>query len=199
MEGESIGEVLRRLRQEREMSQRKLAELSGVNRAYINQIEHGKVKSITLTTARKFADALNLPPSTFFGESPESSLDLQKLENIIQVAVYDDFPVYAGKAVAPVDYAYLYRVGPAPQSLEGYRVSGDCLRPEIQNGDIVIVDREGDIDSGNIVMALVGNEVQIGRLRKIAGDFFLENNHRRFQLEECSIIAPVIQVVRRLK
>jgi len=196
---ETIGEILKRLRAERKMSQRKLGELSGVNRSYINQIEHGKVKSITLDTARKFADALGYPRATFFGED-ECRIDIQKLDSaIVRVPVYDDFPVHAGQPVTAMDYCYLGNVSPAQKTLEGYLITGDCLKPEIKDGDIVIVDREGGIENGNIVLCQVDSEVHIGRLRKIAGDYFLENNHARFKLEDISVMAPVIEVVRRLK
>jgi len=193
---EPIGQIIKRLREGNHISQRKLSELSGVDRAYICQLEAGKAGSITINTAHKLAKGLGVLTSAFLGE-PESSL--QKLENIIQVPIYNDFPVKAGGPTIPSDYAYLHRVGPAPQTLEGYRVKGDCLRPEIQDGDIVIVDRAGDIDSGNIILCCVNDEVHIGRLRKIGGEFFLENNHARFKMDDISILAPVIEVVRRLK
>lgn len=198
---EIIGLMLKKLRAERKMSQRRLAELSGVNRSYINQIEHGKVKSITLNTAKKFADALNVPPSAFFGE-PESRIDIQKIPGgIVRVPIYDDFPVHAGHPVSPMDYCYVAEVSSARKSLEGYRVSGDCLSPSIQDGDIVIVDRQGDIDSGDLALCYIEGEVHLGRFRKFGGDYFFENNHSRFRLDpkDAPIMAPVIQVVRRLK
>ncbi len=194
---ETIGELLRRLRKAKGLSQRRLSEISGVDRAYICQLEADKAGSTTLKTAEKLASGLGVSPSVFFGEE----VQLTKLEDdIIQVPVYDDFPVHAGAPTHPVEHIYLLGISPAKKSLEGYKVKGDCLSPEIQNGDTVVVDRDGDIESGNLVICLVeGDEVHLGRLRKIAGDYFLENKHRRFKLEECSVIAPVIQVNRRLK
>lgn len=71
--------------------------------------------------------------------------------------------------------------------------------PSINDNDIIVVDKEAPINNGDIVAALVNNEMHLGRFRKIGDSYFLENNHTRFKLEDISIIAPVIQVVRRLK
>jgi len=192
---EPIADMLKRLRKEHGLSQRKLAELSGMTREYINQIEQGKVKSITLTTASKIATGFGIPPSVFFGEPQLTKID----DGMVKVPVYDDFPVHAGAPTHPIDHIYLLGLAAAKKSLEGYRVKGDCLTPEVQDGDVVVVDRDGDIESGNLVVCLIDDEVHLGRFRKIAGDYFLENRHRRYKLDECSVIAPVIQVSRRVK
>jgi len=192
---EDIGQLIKRLREERGLSQRKLADLAGIDRGYICQLEAGKAGSITLRLARALAKALDKSPSVFFGEE----VQLSPIGNLDQIPVYTDFPVHAGTSVEPVSYVYREKTTTARKSLEGYIVHGGCLKPSIQDSDIIVVDREGAIDNGDIVACLIDGEVHLGRLRKIAGEFFLENNHRRFKLEGCSTIAPVIQVVRRLK
>ena len=194
-EGETIGDIIKRLREAKGLSQRKLAGLAGIDRGYICQLEADKAGSITLKTAEKLAGGLGVSPSVFFGEE----VHLSPVDGLDQIPVYSEFPVHAGTPVEPVSYVYREKSTPARQSLEGYIVHGECLKPAIQDRDIIIVDREGAIDNGDIVACLIDSEVHLGRLRKIAEDFFLENNHRRFKLEECSTIAPVIQVVRRLK
>lgn len=62
---ESIGDIIKRLREEKGLSQRQLATLSNVDRGYINQLEAGKGGSISLRTARKLAAALEVPPDVF--------------------------------------------------------------------------------------------------------------------------------------
>jgi len=190
---------IKQLREERHLTQGELAERSGISRSYLSQIEIGRYKSFRGDTLTKLAKGLELSISTLLGE-PECRIDIQKLSSdIVRVPVYDAFPVHAGQPVTAMDYCYLGNVSLARKTLEGYLISGDCLKPEIKDRDIVIVDREGDIESGNIVLCQVEGEVHIGRLRKIAGDYFLENNHARFKLEDISVMAPVIEVVRRLK
>ncbi len=83
--------------------------------------------------------------------------------------------------------------------MEAYIVAGNCLEPEIADKDVVIIDRERQIEVGDIIACLYKNEMHLGKLRKIADKLFIENSHGRIALEECPIAAPVIEVVRRLK
>lgn len=56
----------------------------------------------------------------------------------------------------------------------GLRIRGDSMSPRILNGDTVIVRRQSDADSGDIVIALVnGSEGCCKRLKKFAGGIAL--------------------------
>lgn len=62
---EATGEILKQIRELRGISQKKLAELSNIDRGYINQLEAGKEGSITLRVARALAEALEVSASIF--------------------------------------------------------------------------------------------------------------------------------------
>jgi transcriptional regulator with XRE-family HTH domain len=53
-----VGQQIKKIRQEKEMSQQKLSDLSEVERKYISNIELGKV-NLTLSTLERLADSLN--------------------------------------------------------------------------------------------------------------------------------------------
>ena len=56
----------------------------------------------------------------------------------------------------------------------GLRISGDSMEPDIHNGDTVIVKRQDDAESDEIVIALVnGNDGVCKRLKKYAVSFAL--------------------------
>lgn len=57
-----FGLRLRELRLERGVAQEKLAELAGLDRTYVSQVERGR-RNATLGTIRKLADALGVPPA----------------------------------------------------------------------------------------------------------------------------------------
>jgi len=69
MKRQPLAKLLKRLRKERGLSQRKLEKLSGVNRAYICQLEAGKAAGITVRTAGLLAKGLQVSPTVFFQES----------------------------------------------------------------------------------------------------------------------------------
>ena len=70
----SVGQRIRSYRIRLELSQEKLAELSGVHPTYIGQLERGE-KNATLESIEKIANALNIPLSKLFeklGDSAEA-------------------------------------------------------------------------------------------------------------------------------
>jgi len=56
---EEVGFNIRRIREERDLSQEELADLAGLHRAYVGQIERGE-KNIGLKNIEKIAKALNV-------------------------------------------------------------------------------------------------------------------------------------------
>ncbi len=54
-----LGKKIRKMRESKGYSQEKFAELVGVHRTYMGSIERGE-KNITIVTARKISDALNI-------------------------------------------------------------------------------------------------------------------------------------------
>lgn len=57
-----FGKVLRELRENRKLSQEKLAEFCDLDRTYISLLERG-LRQPTLTTLFRLSDALNIKPS----------------------------------------------------------------------------------------------------------------------------------------
>jgi transcriptional regulator with XRE-family HTH domain len=57
-----FGEKLRRVRERKEISQEKLAELAGLHRTYVSSVERGK-RNISILNIHKLALALGVPMS----------------------------------------------------------------------------------------------------------------------------------------
>ena len=62
-----FGIKLKQLRQERNLSQEKLANLSNIDRTYIPDIEKGN-RNVSLKIIEKLSIALNVSPKIFFEE-----------------------------------------------------------------------------------------------------------------------------------
>ena len=207
LEQEPTGPLLKRLIEQKGLSQRKLAILSGVDRGYINSLISGRSGSITLRIARQLASALNESPEIFLKsiesinhqETSEEILERLKVSISSTVPIFGEFPVYAGGPMEPIDHVCVVRDRAKDRNLEGYIVRGDCLEPYIHDNDIIIVDRDARPDDGDIVACLVGDGVEVGRLRKIDHGLWMENNNGRFELEEGQVRAVVVELRRRLK
>lgn len=72
-----IGEKLRMLREQRNLTQREVAERIDMAYSYISQIENGKVPS--LDKIKRLCDLYQVPVSFLFGEETEPSDELKKI------------------------------------------------------------------------------------------------------------------------
>ena len=63
-----FGEAVRRYRQMKEISQEEFAEMCGLHRTYISDIELGK-RNVSLENIEKIANALNISISQLFAEA----------------------------------------------------------------------------------------------------------------------------------
>jgi transcriptional regulator with XRE-family HTH domain len=206
----TIGEVIKQLREEREWTQDHLAEHSGVDRNTIASIETGKSRQPTLTNLLKLAQAFGKRPEELYfaagyiAEPPRQLTSQELLQRFMislpeSVPVYADYPVHAGKPVEPVEYMHMEK-NRFKRNLAGYIVKGTCLLPDVKERDVVIIDRDAAIDSGDIVVCVVDGQMHLARYKTIGGKPFLENNNGRTFLEEdCQLAAPVIEIRRRMK
>ena len=80
-----LGPTVREIRLERGWSQEHLAEISGLDRSYVGEIERSRV-SPSLTVLEKLCLALGLPPSQLIGLCESRVTRLDSLVDSLQVA-----------------------------------------------------------------------------------------------------------------
>ncbi|KGR79985.1 helix-turn-helix domain-containing protein [Ureibacillus manganicus] len=68
----TIGEQLRKLRKEHNMTLKTLSDKTNVSISFLSQVERNKC-NVTLESLRKISDALNVNPSIFFPNSLQAS------------------------------------------------------------------------------------------------------------------------------
>ena len=213
----TLSKRLKELRQERGWTQLEVSKRSGLARCYISYLEQpnrsGKPSAAALL---KVAKAYNIKPEELYqaagyikgvegtstrAETPEEILDRLKLATPQSIPVYpwEAFPFHAGDGIEPIEYVYRARPKSTSKNIEAYIVHGNCLEPKINDGDVIIIDREGVIDNGDVVACVLDSQFHILRIRKVAGELWLEDNHGKFKFEQCQDAAPVIEYIRRLK
>ena len=65
-----LGNIIRKYREERRLSQDQFAILCHISRAYYGRVERGEYR-VTVSTCKKIADALGIPLYMLFVDLPE--------------------------------------------------------------------------------------------------------------------------------
>ena len=160
-------ENIKRRRNELNMTQTELAQKTGYSdKSMIAKIEKGTV-DIPISKIDEFAKALRISPGDLMG-SPEKNptaiiLEVSSRETktqAIRIPVLGDvaagIPLYAVENI--IDYEEI-PAGLANQGqFFGLRIKGDSMEPRICDGDVVIVKKQEDADSGDIVIACINGD-----------------------------------------
>lgn len=204
---EPIGVLIKRLREEKGLSQRKLEQISGINRGYICQLEAGKAVGITIRTARALAKGLGVSPEIFL-KPDGAELPLVRSPEValrdLEVSIKAYIPVYAevsaGEGMMPIDYVAVTRAKPAPETLRAYRVKGLCLETEVRDGDTIIVDTAMSPTNGDLVVCIIDGQASVKRYKEDGhGNKWLENQHGKYQPEDVHLHGIVTQVVHNIR
>ena len=185
MTKETLGQKIKRLCQEKHVSQIKLASLTGLDESYVNRLANDKAGGITLRTAQALAKALEVSPEIFFTgrEVQEDNLlsppkdivaMLRDLESALQGQVLAKIPllgiVPGGEPLTPLDSPLEYVL--VPQSLTkgarrpfAVKLSGESLEGYgLHNGDTLVIDPDAEVIDGKIYIVLIGAETTAKKL-----------------------------------
>ena len=166
---------LKRLRKEARLSQAELSALLGVHQTAVSQWECGRTLP-DVRSLKKLAALYSVSLETLLGADAETTGDPEKYDSVrrrvrtesrrvpILGSVQAGVPVSAIEDV--VGYVALDEDGPEGEEFFALRVRGDSMEPRFMEGDVVIVRRQDDAESGDVVVALTGDDATIKQLRK---------------------------------
>lgn len=161
------------------MIPQELSNASGVNKASISQYLSGSHSPSNISSG-KMAKVLNVNPVWLMGfdvpmieQSNASSVQNKKGTTIkIFGRVAAGIPLEAIEDV--IDEEEIPEELAKTGEFFGLRINGNSMEPDIHNGDIVIVRRQDDAESDEIVIALVnGNDGVCKRLKKYSDSIAL--------------------------
>lgn len=173
-----IGEIIKRYRDEHSLSQRAFASKTSLSPSYINTLEKiynpktNKPYSVTTDVATELANAMNISIENLL-----SMLDKKQEFNINATSLTDlqqtEIPVL-GKVKAGYDYladenkighVYLDFKPSDPENYYALQVVGDSMEPLFSEGDIAIVHKQDEFESGNTCIVLVnGDEATVKKV-----------------------------------
>lgn len=216
-ESNQLSNKIRSLREAKKWSQQQLANKTGLSRSLIQALESDRKITPGVDKLVKLASAFDINVDDLYAamgiynptskiplsrpESPEEIMERLRLATPMSIPVYSEFRAHAGDAgFAPVEYIYRTRVREAPRhNIESYIVNGKCMEPKIENGDIVIVDRDMVPERGDIVLCLIDDELRVAKIIEHDGEYALKNGEGIHSIKECQAVAVIIEVTKRLK
>lgn len=173
-------EQLKFFRKRLHWTQADVASRIGVDRSTYTKYENGQSEP-SLDMIQRLADLFDVSIDALIG----GSVPVSSSPNGVMVPVLGDvaggLPMLAQENI--IDYEEVSKDLTACGDIIGLRVNGHSMEPRICDGDVVIVRRQGDADTGDIAVVVVnGDAATVKKIKKDAdGSIWLIPNNPAFE------------------
>ena len=151
----SIGERIKIARKSAGLTQLELAKKTDLSRSYIGDIEKDRYNP-SVSTLQLIATATNTPleellPSTKTASSTGRGVRIPVLGRVVA-----GIPIEAIEEI--LDYEEITPELAATGEFFALKVRGNSMEPTLKDGDVVIVQKQPTVDSGDIAIVLVNSD-----------------------------------------
>lgn len=195
----TLGEIIKQYRLDHKMSMDALAEKSGVSKSYISLLEKNKhphtgkpiVPSIQII--KQFSKAMNIDFNELFSKLDGDiniSTKEKEFKNSLSKKSGTKIPVL-GRVAAGIpleaiediiDYEEIPEELAKTGEFFGLKIKGDSMEPRIREGDVVIVRKQDDAETGDVVVAMInGDDATCKRLKKYGEGIMLISNNPAYE------------------
>lgn len=180
----TIGERIKKLREEKNITVDKLAELIGKNRATIYRYESSEIEKLPTSVLEPLCKALGTTPAYLMGWTDS---DLSNIKNIEPIPTMVKVPLLGTIACGePIlaeenieDYINM------PEKAKGtfaLRCKGDSMiNARIFDGDIVFIREQPEVENGEIAAVLIDDEATLKRVYKTENSIELRPENPTFK------------------
>lgn len=175
-----IYERIKKRRKEMGLSAEMVAEKLGVSPATIYRYEKKDIKKFPTDILEPLAKVLRTTPSYLLGLN---ETDTNTNKHLIPVlgTVRAGIPVEAVQNI--IDYEEISEDMARQGEFFALRIKGDSMQPRICEGDVVIVRKQPDVDSGDVAIVLVNEEeATIKKVQKFDGGINLIPNNPSYDV-----------------
>ena len=173
---------LKQLRKERNINQRELSEYLKVAPSTISMYENGQ-REPNFEVLEVLADFFNVDMNYLLGKTDKTTKLIIDKPQGLKIPVLGT--VAAGIPISAVEDILDYEE--VPQSWEsqgeffGLRIKGDSMKPDINDGDTVIVRQQSMANNGDVVIALVnGDDATCKKFEKLDNGIMLISNNSEY-------------------
>lgn len=155
---------IRELRNQKGIKQADLAKDINVSQAALSGYETGKYEA-DINTYRRIADYFDVTLDYLLGGVSGRKKHGEYIRIPVLGRVAAGIPIDAIEEVIDWEDISVDEVGNGEYF--GLQIKGQSMEPKISDGDVVIVRRQPDVDSGDIAVVLVnGNDATVKRIKK---------------------------------
>ena len=198
-----LRDVLARLKTENGLTTDQLSQISGVPKGTLNKLLNGETRNPTGSTLKKIADALSCPVELLYPREGQAAHSLRNADDVLSIhrrAIPLLGEIAAGVPIYADEETELILCDDSLRCDFALRVRGDSMvNAGIFSGDKVVVRPQQSADDGQIVVARIGDEATVKRLRRRHGEVWLmpeNDNYSPIDGTEAEIIGIVKAVVR---
>lgn len=167
-----MAEIIKERRLAMGYTQEELAQKLGLQKSAIAKYENGRVENIKRSIIAEMAKSLECSPAYLMGWdnniTPVSGETKGKKKGVtinVLGRVAAGIPIEAVEDI--IDTEEISEDMAATGEFFGLRIHGDSMEPKMSEGDVVIVRKQDDAESGETVIAMVnGCDATCKRLRK---------------------------------
>jgi len=178
MNESNVGQRIFEARKRRKITRKEIADFLQVHETTIKRYEDGNTKKLPTDRLEKIAKYLNTSIEYLMGWEYEPQTS-QGLKIPVLGTVAAGIPISAVEDI--LDYEEV------PQSWEnqgeffGLRIKGDSMKPDINDGDTVIVRQQSTANNGDVVIALVnGDDATCKKFEKLGNGIMLISNNSEY-------------------
>ena len=192
-----VVELVKKLTVEQNMSMSELARRVGIAKSAISRYFNG-TRELPLNRIGDFASALHTTPNFLLGMEEEPPKP-QGIKIPVLGTVAAGIPISAVEDI--LDYEEIPQSWQNQGEFFGLRIKGDSMKPDINNGDTVIVKQQSTANNGDVVIALVnGDDATCKKFEKLDNGIMLISNNSEYSpmyfSNEEVITKPVVIVGR---
>ena len=166
----TTNELLKNRRKELNLTMKQVADFVGVSEATVSRWESGNIANMGRDKIALLSQILKITPGAIAGyDSYQREFNRKSGVKIPVLGL-----VRAGIPMDAVEYIIDYEEISEDMARQGeffaLQIKGDSMEPKISDGDVVIVRKQPDIESGETAIVLVnGDEATIKKVQKFTG------------------------------
>lgn len=171
----SFGAKLKKCRKDMSLSQKEFGQKIGVAESTVSLYESNK-RFPDADTLKKISALFGVSLDYLLGNAPDKEIQPKPAGRGIRIPVLGR--VVAGIPIEAVeeilDYEEITPELAATGEFFALQVKGDSMLPKLEEGDVVIVKKQEDVETGDIAIVLVnGDEATIKQVKKVNGGIML--------------------------